>query len=241
MNKNHLYKALTDLVDLVARLRSPGGCPWDARQTFRSVRMYLLEEAYETLDAIEREQPSEISQELGDLLFQILFLAQMGAEKGEFDLLKVMEGIYEKMVRRHPHVFGSATVESAEEVALSWARIKEREKADEGRGASPFDTIPNALPALLRAHRLGERATKAGLLRSDPDELRGRILGGLDTLERLDRGEEDELARVIVGDLLFDLANLARMRGFNAEDLLRGANQRFQDRSLRAPGEGEEG
>lgn len=202
--------------------------------------MYLLEEAYETLDAIEREQPKEICQELGDLLFQILFLAYMGEEKGEFDLLEVMEGIHEKMVRRHPHVFGSSTVENAEEVSLNWARIKEREKADEARPAAPFDSIPVALPALLRAHRLGERASRAGLITADSDELRCRVQGILRSIEGLDREQDEELARERMGDLLFDLANLARVRGFNAEDLLRAANQRFLDRIPNAPEEGKD-
>jgi len=230
MDRNRLFKALVDLVELVARLRGPGGCPWDARQTFGTVRMYLLEEAYETLEAIERGQPREICQELGDLLFQILFLSYLGEEKGEFDLLEVMIGIHEKMVRRHPHVFGSATVQNADEVSLNWARIKKDEKREQQEPASPLDSIPAALPALLRAHRLTERASKAGLIDAEHGESVNRIHNSIRSIEGLEQVKDRDLIRQRMGDLLLDIANLAREKGFNAEDLLREANQRFYDR-----------
>jgi MazG family protein len=203
--------------------------------------MYLLEEAYETLDAIERAQPEEICEELGDLLFQIIFLSRMAEEKGDFDLVAVMEAIHEKMVRRHPHVFGTSTARTAEEVSLNWAKIKEREKGEDRGEVSPFDTIPVGLPALLRAHRIGERAAKAGLLRTDVDALSSRIHEILQALESADREEDGDVpAGERIGDLLFLFANLARMRGFNAEDLLREANQRFLSRPRSAPEEGQE-
>lgn len=231
MEKDRLIKAFMELYELVARLRSPGGCPWDARQTYRTVRMYLLEEAYETLDAIERGDVREICRELGDLLFEVIFLAYIGEEKGEFDLIQVLTEIHEKMVRRHPHVFGSSKVASAEEVSLNWASIKEIERKENGRPALPFDTIPGALPSLLRAHRLGERAAKAGLLKLDRTRLWTGIKEGLGSLEGLDREKDQEFIREKMGTLLFDLANLARDLGFNAEDLLRFANQKFYERT----------
>ena len=230
MDRNRLFKALVDLIELVARLRGPGGCPWDARQTFETVRMYLLEEAYETLEAIERGQPLEICQELGDLLFQILFLSHMGEETGDFSLLEVLTGIHEKMVRRHPHIFGSATVKDAEEVSLNWARIKKEEKREHPEKASPLDSVPAALPALLRAHRLTERASKAGLIEEKPGELMNRIGESIRSIEGLEQGKDRDLIRQKMGDLLLDIANLARTKGFNAEDLLRTANQRFYNR-----------
>jgi tetrapyrrole methylase family protein / MazG family protein len=229
MDRDSLGKVFTELYDLVVRLRSPGGCPWDAKQTYRTLRMYLLEEAYEALDAVEKGEPGEIRQELGDLLFQIVFISYLGEERGEFDLLGVLRNIREKMIRRHPHVFGSSTVESAEEVAAIWAGSKKREKEEEGEPASPFETVPVALPSLLRAHRLGERAAKAGL-EEESDEIRSRIRQGVGALEQLDREKGAELFREKMGDLLFDLAALTRTWGFNSEDLLRAANQRFVDR-----------
>jgi MazG family protein len=238
MDRDSLGKVFTDLYDLVVRLRSPGGCPWDARQTYRTLRMYLLEEAYETLDAVEKGEAGEICRELGDLLFQIVFLAYLGEEKGEFDLLEVLRNIHEKMIRRHPHVFGSSTVGSAEEVAANWAVIKRKEKEDAGEPSSPFETVPVALPSLLRAHRLGERAAKAGLDGSQSGDLRPRIREGIHALEGLDRQKDAGLFQEKMGDLLFDLASLAREWGLNSEDLLRAANQRFVER-FRKPGPGD--
>jgi len=235
MDRNSLGKLFTDLYDLVVRLRSPGGCPWDARQTYRTLRMYLLEEAYEALDAVEKGEAAEICRELGDLLFQIVFMAYLGEERGEFDLLDVLRNIHEKMIRRHPHVFGSSTVESAEEVSANWAAIKQKEREDAGEPTSPFETVPVALPSLLRAHRLGERAAKAGLSETESEDPRPRIRERLGELEELDREKDVELFRERMGDLLFDLASLARGWGLNSEDLLRAANQRFVER-FREPG-----
>ncbi|MBN1103778.1 MAG: nucleoside triphosphate pyrophosphohydrolase [Deltaproteobacteria bacterium] len=229
MNRHRLSHALTDLYDLVARLRGPGGCPWDARQTSASVRMYVLEEAYEVLDASEKDLPQEVCQELGDLLFQIIFLAYMGEERGDFDLVDVMERIHEKMVRRHPHVFGSAKVESAEEVSRNWARIKEREKEGNGEGVSPLDSIPPGLPALLRAHRLGERA--AGVTRNAAcgEDVWDRTRRAFAALEGSIAEEDAEQVGKRIGRVLFDLATLARRWGWNAEELLRSANREFAE------------
>ncbi|RJR42191.1 MAG: nucleoside triphosphate pyrophosphohydrolase [Desulfobacteraceae bacterium] len=231
MNRNRLFTALIDLVELVARLRGPGGCPWDAKQTFGSVRMYLLEEAYEVLDAIERGEPREICQELGDLLFQILFLSHMGEESGGFDLVEVMTGIHEKMVRRHPHIFASTTVKDAEEVSLNWARIKKDEKKELQGNGSCIGSVPSGLPALLRAHRLTERASKAGgTSEVEHRELVDRIHKCLREIGVLEQPRDRDLIRRKMGDLLFGMADLSRKMGFNAEDLLRDANQRFSDR-----------
>jgi tetrapyrrole methylase family protein / MazG family protein len=227
MDKDNLSRAFVDLYDLVVRLRGPGGCPWDARQTYRTVRMYLLEEAYETLDAIEKGEAREICRELGDLLFQIVFLSYLGEEKGEFDLLEVLRTMHEKMIRRHPHVFGSASAENAEEVAANWAAIKQKERKDAGAPSSPLETVPVALPSLLRAHRLSERASKAGLAGMDPGDLLRRIQEEVRSLENLDREKDAEVFRARMGGLLFDLVELTRGWGLNSEDVLRAANQRF--------------
>jgi MazG family protein len=130
MDNDRLARAVKDLADLVARLRGPGGCPWDAKQTKESVRMYLLEEAYEVLDAVEGGDSGDLCAELGDLLFQVFFLSYLAEEESEFDLVDVVEGIISKMIKRHPHVFGEAKAETPEEVAVNWARIKREEKGE---------------------------------------------------------------------------------------------------------------
>ena len=152
MNSNRLSKAVVALTDLVTRLRSPAGCPWDAKQTDSTLKMYLLEEAYEVLDAIENSSPEDVCLELGDLLFQILFLAQLAAERKEFDFTDVVEKITEKMIRRHPHVFGETRVADAEDVKRNWAKIKAKEKEAARKTSSVVESVSMNLPALLRAH-----------------------------------------------------------------------------------------
>jgi MazG family protein len=177
-------------MNLVSTLRAPGGCPWDAQQTKESVKVYILEEAYEVLDAIERGSSQDLCQELGDLLFQILFLTSIGEDGDEFDLLQVMQKITKKMIDRHPHVFGNAKADSAKEVAENWEKIKKKEKG-------VAESSPSLLRDVLRKH-VGVR-DKEGI------------------------GE-------IIGTCLFHLADLARHWGWNAESLLRKANQAFLDR-----------
>ncbi len=224
MDPLKLSQAAARLTDLVSRLRGPGGCPWDAEQTGETIRMHLLEEAYEVLDAVERGSREELCGELGDLLFQVLFLAQLAEEEGAFDLVDVMDGITEKMIRRHPHVFGSASLETPEEVAESWARIKREEKGAGGPG-----DVPHGLPALLRAHRLTRRAAAAEGA-EDPRGSRADIERDLEALNHaLERGDRGDLEERI-GEMLFDLAGFAGRCGLNAEDLLRRTNRRFADR-----------
>lgn len=229
MDKARLPEALIALYELVARLRGPGGCPWDARQTPDTVKMYLLEECYEVLDAIERKRPEQVCQELGDLLFQILFLAYMGEEKGEFDLLETFERIRQKMVRRHPHVFGREKVETPEEVARNWARIKEAERGAAQDSDGILGSVPAGLPALLRAQRLSERAS--GTFETD-ESGKGpwlRASAEFKALEGSLARNDIALSGEILGRMLFDLADLARSLGLSAEDLLRKTNQAFID------------
>lgn len=227
MDRTRLSGALIALYELVARLRGPGGCPWDARQTADTVKMYLLEECYEVLDAVEQGRPQQVCQELGDLLFQVLFLAYMGEEKGEFDLLETMEGIHEKMVRRHPHVFGREKVDTPEEVARNWARIKENERGAVDDPGSLLRSVPMGLPSLLRAHRISERVTKAAGTVQEASDLRAAVDKDFMALEGSLAQKDAALPGEILGRILFDLAGLARSLGFNAEDLLRKANQAF--------------
>ncbi len=230
MDKDALSRAFSALIDLSSKLRAPGGCPWDALQTDSTIRMYVLEEAYEVVDAVERGSPEDVCQELGDLLFQILFLASLGEERGEFDLVDVIVKITEKMRGRHPHVFGEVKVNNAQEVAENWQEIKKKEKEESDIFSALLQGLPRDLPALLKAHRLNERASRADS--SDPFMKQGwgRVEAQYRRLERAVSVEDKGQIGRELGDLLFGMASLAREWGLNAEDLLREANRRFIER-----------
>jgi MazG family protein len=217
----------TALWSLVERLRGPGGCPWDAKQTAESIKTYVLEEAYEVADAVERKSAEDVCQELGDLLFQVLFMASIYKGSGDFDLHEVLENIHKKMVRRHPHVFGRVEVNSAEEVAANWEQIKKEELGLSEDARWPLEKVPENLPALLRAHRLIERAVRHGLLSAEDEERWGEVedIGGALRGAVLE-GDRQRIATT-VGELLFRLVAVARTWGLNAEDLLREKNRRF--------------
>ena len=230
MDPDRLLKAVTGLVDLVEKLRGPGGCPWDAKQTDATIKLYLLEEAYEVLDAIEKTSPPDVCEELGDLLFHIFFLARLAEERKEFDFSEVVEKITEKMIRRHPHVFGNTTVDGADDVAVNWARIKQEEKKTNGDTSSLLDGVPISLPALLRAHRLGERASKAGVGTLDAHDAWERVLEKIGDMKETAVSKDKDLLGQEIGALLFRLADLARLWGLNSEQLLRDANREFLNR-----------
>jgi MazG family protein len=182
------------------------------------------------MEAIEKLSPKDICQELGDLLFQILFLAQLAAERKEFDFIEVVEKITQKMKHRHPHVFGEAKVDNAEDVALNWARIKKEEGGTSREASSALESVPVVLPALLRAHRLSERAAKIGFDWPNAGECWGKIREGFEAVgEAVVKGDKDQFARE-TGDFLFALVNLARHWGFNAEHMLRLSNEKFSER-----------
>ncbi|MFH1490284.1 MAG: nucleoside triphosphate pyrophosphohydrolase [Pseudomonadota bacterium] len=221
---------LFDLFTLVERLRGPGGCPWDAEQTDDSIKMYLLEEAYEVLDAIENGTPGDVCQELGDLLFQILFLVRLAEERGEFCLEDVIEGITRKMINRHPHVFKGTKVNGPEEVAENWDRIKKREKGKAESLFSELQGIPVHLPALLRAHRLQERASRSEGARLTPDEKWDRIESSFERLKEASGVQDGEGFGKAAGDLIFEMVSLAGHWKQNVEHLLRRANRQFIER-----------
>lgn len=227
MNRKELARAFLSLTELVSKLRGPGGCPWDARQTDRTIKMYLLEETYEVVEALERGSPDDICQELGDLLFQIIFLARLAEERGEFDLSKVMEEIRRKMITRHPHVFGEKKVETPEEVSENWEKIKKEEKESPPEPRSLLEAVPVHLPALLRAHRLSHKAANANPDRANPEGNWGRVEEDFRELHAAFSVRDKEVMATKLGDLLFSLANQARDWGLNAEDLLRDTNRRF--------------
>ncbi len=215
------------LIEIMERLRGPQGCPWDREQTSQSIKPYLIEEAYEVVDAIDEDDPEKLKEELGDLLFQIIFHAQIAKEKGEFDIHDVIEVISRKMIGRHPHVFGDKDFKTSEEVLREW---DERKKEEGKQRESILEGIPSHLPALMRAHRIQSRVSRIGF---DWKEL-GDVLKKLDeelmefrlAIQKNDRSEiEDEL-----GDIFFVLVNISRFVGVNPEEALRKTISKFISR-----------
>jgi tetrapyrrole methylase family protein / MazG family protein len=223
-----------DLLKIMARLRSPSGCPWDREQTENSLKKYLIEEAYEVLEAIESGTPLELREELADLLLQIVFISRIAEEKGGFDFLGVVNELAEKLVRRHPHVFPPAdrprpNPKSAGEVLKVWGAVKEMEGKYAKRN-SLLDGLPMALPALERARRLSERVSRVGFDWPDIGEVWKKVREELGELKRADQGASREAAEAELGDLLFTLVNWGRFKGISAEEALRKANRRFTRR-----------
>jgi ATP diphosphatase len=222
-------EALTALLQLMARLRDPQhGCPWDREQTFASIAPYTIEEAYEVADAIERDDHLHLRDELGDLLFQVVFHAHMAQERGWFDFAAVANSIRDKLVRRHPHLFAGATL-AAEDLVRVWEEQKAQERAaSQGRGGSAvLGGVPRALPALLRAAKLGRRAARVGFDWPDASAVRAKVVEELGELDAAsDAGEREEE----LGDLLFAVVNLSRHLQLDAEQALRRANDKFERR-----------
>lgn len=245
-----VQRAFSRLVETVARLRAPGGCPWDREQTMASIKPYTLEEAHEVIEAIDSGVNADIVEELGDLLLQVVLHSQIAADQGRFDLIPVIDGICEKLIRRHPHVFASAQAQTAGEVVENWEQIKKREKQRE----SLLSGVPTGMPALSRASRISEKAARMGydwpvreMLFDKLDEELGeladelfpggtipRVEAGVDAdpvldepitdPERLDRAEDE------LGDVLFVIVNIARRWGINPEEALRRTNRKFERR-----------
>ncbi len=223
------------LVEIMARLRDPdNGCPWDREQTLETIVPYTIEEAYEVADTIAKGDMRELCSELGDLLFQVVFYARIASEQGQFDMDDVVQGICEKMVRRHPHVFADARVADAAEQSIAWEQLKaeEREERAATGAVRHLDGIAHALPALLRAGKLQKRAAKVGFDWPDSSAVLAKVREELAELETELERPEREPGRVAdeMGDLLFSCVNLSRHLGFEAESLLRAANNKFETR-----------
>ena len=219
--------ALPQLVDVMRRLLRPDGCPWDRAQTLESLRPYVVEEAHEVVDAIDRGSPEHLREELGDLLLQIVFQAELAGRQGWFGIDDVVQGICDKLVRRHPHVFGGEDqAESPERALERWEQMKQQEKKD--RGA--LDGVPVALPALLRAVRVGEKAAAVGFDWSDPSGSRAKVDEELQELDAaISEGDRQEMEAEL-GDVLYSLSSLARKHGLDPEAALRGTLDRFSRR-----------
>jgi MazG family protein len=218
------------LLALMARLRGEGGCPWDREQTRTSLKPYLLEEAYEVLHAIDEDSPEHLVEELGDLLFQVVFHCQVASEQGEFTMEDVLERLADKMTRRHPHVFGGRVVADAREALAQWERIKHEEGDAEGASRSVLDGVPDNLPALLRAQRLQVKASRIGFDWTSWREAWTKVREEMAELEDALAGSDATRIREELGDALFSMVNVARLQGLDAEDCLRHAAGKFTRR-----------
>lgn len=218
------------LLNIMARLRDPEtGCPWDVKQDFRSIAPYTIEEAFEVADAIERGRADELRSELGDLLFQVVFHAHMAAERGWFDFDGVVAGICDKLERRHPHVFGDAEIDDAESQTAAWETIKAAEREAAG-ATSHLDGIGAGLPALRRAVKLQKRAARAGFDWNGPGPVFAKVREELDELEAETADADRDRLEDELGDVLFAVANLARVLDIDPGGALRRSNLKFERR-----------
>jgi tetrapyrrole methylase family protein/MazG family protein len=220
------------LLDIMRRLRGRDGCPWDREQTRASLKPYLIEEAYEVLEAIESGRIDALREELGDLLFQVVFHTEIASERAEFTMPQLLASLVEKMVTRHPHVFGDATVDTPGEALAQWESIKQREAQAQGRRRSVIDGVPRALPALVRAQRI---QSKAARVKFDWPDARAAWVKVVEEIGEagaaLDAGDRSRLVDEL-GDVLFSLVNVARLSSLDAEDVLQQAVEKFRRRFM---------
>lgn len=221
-----------ELLDIMKRLRGEGGCPWDRAQTIESIKPFLIEECYEVIEAIENGDPQKIQEELGDLLYQIIFLAQIGQEEKKFDIGKVLNTISQKMIRRHPHVFSNDTARDIPEVLAKWEKIKQEEQGGEKNKKilSVLDGIPKGLPAMTHAHRVQDKAARVGFDWSKINEVLEKLDEEvLEFKETINKGDMERCGSEF-GDILFTLVNISRFMGFDPDGQLRKATMRFSKR-----------
>ena len=213
--------------EIVAHLRAPDGCPWDKEQTHQTLRTHLLEESYEALTAMDGDDPSGMREEFGDLLLQIVLNSQIGGETSEFTLTEVIKGIYDKIVRRHPHVFGDVELDDVGGVLQNWEKLKEKERSGRKEEKGMLDGVPSALPALTQALEYQDRAARVGF---DWPEVDGVLDKVREEIEEIKQAQNLDEVTAELGDLFFVLVNLARWRKVDAESALRGTNIKFKKR-----------
>jgi MazG family protein len=219
------------LVEIMARLRGPNGCPWDSEQTFDTIKPYTLEETYEVLDAIDRRDWGELSEELGDFLLQAVFYAQMAEEQSLFRISDVLDAIIQKLIRRHPHVFGDDSAPSASDVKRIWGEVKAAEQREKGtRNHGLLASVPRALPALVEAQQIASRAAHVGFDWETPEQVIEKLHEELGELDRARRAASPTELENEIGDLLFVLVNLARFVKVDPEQALRRTNAKFRER-----------
>jgi MazG family protein len=231
MNQESAGAKFQQLVAIMARLRAPGGCPWDREQTFESIRPYTLEETYEVLDAIDHRDWAELSQELGDLILQAVFYAQMAAEQKLFSIEDALDAINEKLVRRHPHVFGEESAGSADEVLSIWGRVKDTEpKADRKQGTGLLGGVPRSLPALVEAQKITSKAAGVGFDWENAGQVLEKLQEELAEFAEARRNAVHDELEDELGDMLFVIVNLARFVKVDPEQALRRTNAKFRTR-----------
>ncbi|MBF0285904.1 MAG: nucleoside triphosphate pyrophosphohydrolase [Magnetococcales bacterium] len=224
--------AARELETLMERLRAPNGCPWDREQNWRTLLPYTVEETYEVMEAVENNDPRGVKEELGDLMFHVVFYSQIAREQGLFDLAGVISGVTEKMRRRHPHVFGDVKAETTAEIIQHWEAIKRQEKGETGENAfrSLFADLNSRLPALLLAHKMHRKMAKVGFDWPDEAGVLGQIRSELAEVEHALSERDDDGVEEEIGDLLFTIVNLAARRGINGENALRRSALKFVER-----------
>ncbi len=225
-------KPFESLVDVIAILRGENGCPWDREQTHSSLKSTLIEETYETVEAIDSGDSNHLKEELGDLLLNIMLQAQIADESDNFDIYDVIESLIEKLIRRHPHVFGNVAVESADEVVKNWESIKSQEEGYEDR-ESILDGIPVALPALLRGQKIQKRAARVGFDWDNISDVFNKVEEELNEVNDSLKNDDQNEIEMEIGDLLFAVVNLCRFVDLQAEETLRKANRKFVSRFKR--------
>lgn len=221
-------RSFDDLVNLMTRLRGPDGCPWDRKQTLPDLKPYVIEEAYEVVDAIDRDDRAALLEEIGDLLLEAVFVAEITREEGTFDIYDSITAIHDKLVRRHPHVFGDVEAKDAEQVLVNWEKLKRDERKAENK--SLLAGVPQSLPALLKASRLTEKAARVGFDWRRTDDVFDKIDEELAELRQAVASGDAAHVHEEIGDLLFTIANIARKVNVNAEEALQSTNRKFMRR-----------
>jgi len=218
--------------ELIARLRAPGGCPWDREQTHESLKPMTIEEAYEVVEAIEEGGPAELAGELGDLLLQVVFHSDIAREAGRFDIAEVLDRVSDKMVRRHPHVFGDASASDSKQVLRNWEAIKQEERSEGGSAEPPalLDGVSRAHPAVLEAYQLSTKASRVGFDWPDGRSVLEKLQEEIDELNRAALDGDKRETEQELGDVLFSAINAARVLGVDPESALKAANRKFRRR-----------
>ena len=223
---------INDLLEIMRSLRAPGGCPWDAEQTHESIRKNLIEETYEVVEAIDKKDSGMLLEELGDLLMQVVFHAQMEDEKGVFNFDDVADGVCKKLIERHPHVFGEVEVSGVDDVLDNWDAIKRREKGQK-KGSEPMLSVPRELPALMRAAKIQQKASAVGFDWPDVSGAYDKIIEETQELRKaVESGVQDDVIEEL-GDLLFSVVNVSRFLKCDAEEALTAASDKFINRFIR--------
>ena len=223
---------INDLLEIMRSLRAPGGCPWDAEQTHESIRKNLIEETYEVVEAIDKKDSGMLLEELGDLLMQVVFHAQMEEEKGVFNFDDVADGVCKKLIERHPHVFGEVEVSGVDDVLDNWDAIKRRKKGQK-KGSEPMLSVPRELPALMRAAKIQQKASAVGFDWPDVSGAYGKIIEETQELRKaVESGVQDDVIEEL-GDLLFSVVNVSRFLKCDAEEALTAASDKFINRFIR--------